>query len=86
MSLGKGDRPAFPRAYDQRMGVIPAIEEGMTIRQYYKAAALQGITQAFGNFQSVSECADKVAIACAKISEFMIAEDERHEANEKEKA
>lgn len=87
IEMKPGNQPAFPvledieRFEDDLGKYVPHLvpKGGMTMRQYYKAAALQGITQAFGNFQSVAECSDKVAVAVAKIADAMIEEDLAHE-------
>ncbi|MGI9292391.1 MAG: hypothetical protein ACR2PS_00285 [Pseudomonadales bacterium] len=80
--MAKIIRYAFP---NQALG-----DDGMTMRQYYKAAALSGIN--IGRFSSEigrrskgkateKDVAKGVAFTAALIADAMIAEDEEHEGS-----
>jgi hypothetical protein len=72
-----GRNPAFP--------TYPTHTPGMTMRMYYKAAALQGILtedmrdafRAESNSPATRYLA-KLAAACGHIADAMLAEDEEH--------
>jgi hypothetical protein len=63
-------------------------EEGMTMRQYYKAAAMQALLRSMGSVDRLlaksrnknAEPCDVLAGECAAIAESMVAEDEEHGA------
>ena len=60
--------PAFPGVHD---GMKP---QGMTIRQYYKAAALQGLL-ATGDYAFYGESLEVNVRAAGRIADAMIDED-----------
>lgn len=69
---GKGDEPAFPVPNDANVNG----QSGLTIRQYYKAAALTGIISAgVGSGQNLHE---NIAHVVAKYADAMLAEDAAH--------
>jgi hypothetical protein len=74
--------PAFPRRAALVDGTICEEQSGMTLRQYYKAAALTGILA--GGFADTVPHDDvaggkDAAFFAAQYADAMIAEDESHE-------
>ncbi len=80
MSTKNNGGPAFPLSESSS-----SVHNGMTMRQYYKAAALQGLLASprvftvDGNSGDLSET--ETARACGLFADAMLAEDKEH-ANE----
>ncbi len=82
-NASKDGGPAFAFSYIDltkpgMRGTI--VSHGMTMRQYYKAAALQGWAAGRNNgnvFMDMSE-PSRVADACGRYADHMLAEDEEH--------
>lgn len=74
----KDGGPAFPMEYTQPCAdgnPLVVTEPGMTMRQYYKAAALTGLlaTRATAGWATL-----KLATYAGEVADAMIAEDEEH--------
>ncbi len=74
----KESRPAFPIPFWRPRTIKPQVPEdffnGMTMRQYYKAAALQGMIAHDG----LTRWDKDLAIYCSNIAEDMVKEDEEY--------
>lgn len=59
-------------------GFLAEATLGMTMRQYYKGAALQVIDSRYSNVGNESACAYEIARYCGMIADALLAEDEEH--------
>lgn len=74
-------KSAFPQhGWTNSPDVLKRMEGqgGMTMRQYYKAAALHVIDSRYTNVGNESACAYEIARYCGMIADAMLAEDEEH--------
>jgi len=82
------DKPAFPM---QKMAIDGYVitdgrNNGMTIRQYYKAKAMQGFLSSVENIDRIKEANHDIKLPtteiisklCGEYADTMIAEDEQH--------
>ncbi len=71
---------AYPHVYQiQKEGDHLIVQGGMTLRQAYKIAAMQGLMDAYVKQEVDDFDAIGVAFVAATIADAMLAEDERHE-------
>lgn len=70
------EQQAFPTIKGERQGEVEvwASRKGMTMRQYYKAAALQGLLASGYNIDRYQRAAN----ICGSFADAMLAEDEEH--------
>lgn len=68
------DTPAFPCHTNPLPGKLANAPQGMTMRQYYKAAALSGLLSS----ELVNVEPGNVVHDCAVYADAMLAEDEQH--------
>lgn len=74
------DTPAFPRSSGPSVGDNG--NDGMTMRQYYKAAALSGMGGLFSQIKSTSDVQkifDSIQTLVPKLADAMLAEDASHD-------
>ncbi len=72
------DMPAFPVTREMRGSWAASGGAGMTMRQYYKAATLQGLLAA-GKDHNFDYTGDtSLAVQCGNLADAMLAEDEEH--------
>lgn len=86
----KKEQPAFPQpdglVYDGAGHYIPSTTVGMSMRQYYKAAALTGIMSdiRYREVGNENACAYEIARYAGLIADAMLAEDAAHAAKTQE--